>query len=304
MVSKELIKENMSQINKPEIVRFISKDLSGGAGINYLEYPHSPLTADNPDILASVNNRLYGIFIPSSSEYAKPQHLLRRIFNSRLVYPQDLRTVLLFEESSNIYRNILSLSTHCVEVLNGQSIAHLIESLNSRLSRKDLLSKSVRFHTINRIFKYQQLSHELSDFNTGYGFFEIMQDQAKEGGLIPPHDWYADRLASPLQNSYACKDSNVYFKSKNKAGIKATIDNILTYSFFRRFQFDEHSLHYDNNHDKYSDYLNCDFIDILENRAMANTMFGLGIMPVSLSTSTAFNALWDITETRMKHYGK
>lgn len=289
-------------MNKIDIINLFTEDLSNGAGIKVFAYPQSPLTIDNPDILASVNDRLYGIYIPSSVEYVKPQHLLRRILFSRLVYPPELRSVLLVDETSTAILNnkSISISTYCCEVNNGQSISHLIESLNGRLRKNEVLSKAVRFHTINRIFNFQQVFSTLDKHYKEYSVFDL------EGGthLYPQFDWYAERETHPLKNSFTYKESCIHFKSRKSSGLKESLENILTYSLFRNYQLDSHQLHYDMNRDSSADFLNCDFVNLLQNRALANTLFGQGIIPVSLSSFEEFQAVQKIANCRLSQNGK
>lgn len=57
--------------------------------------PDNYVSFSNPDYLISDEGRLYGIFVPKSEELKNVNHLLRRVYASRIAYSQNMEVVLI-----------------------------------------------------------------------------------------------------------------------------------------------------------------------------------------------------------------
>lgn len=94
--------------DRKEIIHTLEEQLDSAVGVRYIVSPQSLFVMDNPDILATCGNRIFGIYIPTQFELENIDSLYRRIYLSRLVYAHDMRVVLatddydIFQRSSQI----------------------------------------------------------------------------------------------------------------------------------------------------------------------------------------------------------
>lgn len=84
--------------DRKKIILRLEKQLEDTAGVRFLANPQSLFVIDNPDILATCGNRIFGIYIPTQFELNNIDSLYRRIYLSRLVYAHDMRIILVMDD--------------------------------------------------------------------------------------------------------------------------------------------------------------------------------------------------------------
>lgn len=232
-------------MKKSLIVKSITEALGGGAGLRYVSMPQNPLVADNPDFLVADSNRLFGIYIPSQKETINSDYLLRRIYLSRLYYANDMRTIILFNQDSPL-SNLKPLMaavhyTESFEVI--PQISQFVGSLNNVLDTRSMINKHTRKYALETLYKTQGLSDIFSEFEQG-DYVDLKLDGWNVVDALP--SWSSQRqigLKTALQQGTAI----VYSKKKGSQSVKDSLENILTYSLFRKYHLHNGQIYVNKN---------------------------------------------------------
>ena len=268
---------------KESLIEQSVRSLGNTAGVRYYAKPESPFVIDNPDIIATCGNNIFGIFIPSKAELQDIDSLFRRIYVSRLVYARDLRC-LLYLETDDIINDFRALKYSCHRLCFGDEINEInriVEGDHSNMQRK-MLSKGVRCHSANTYYAYMNAIEKTSGLNKVYRNLEL-------GDLWEPirqvNRWSDFDKQKSLKTGFESQDSILFQKKKGSSSFRQSMDNILTYALYRRFLWDDGRLYLSNDAYKVS-MLNTDMeLDIRQ----LSTLAYLGVLPVSADNEEAIS---------------
>ena len=269
-------------MKKSLIVKSITEALGGGAGLRYVSMPQNPLVADNPDFLVADSNRLFGIYVPSQKETLNTDHLLRRIYLSRLYYTNDMRTIILIDRDSSL-GNIKPLiaAVHFAESFEViPQISQFVGHLDNVLETRSMINKHTRKYALETLYKTQGLYDIFREYEQG-DYVDLKLDGWNVVDALP--SWSSQRqigLKTALQQGTAI----VYSKKKGSQSVKDSLENILTYSLFRKYHLHNGQIYVNKNWNKerpisfLNTNLNISSVPGAIDTQMASTLACLGIV--------------------------
>lgn len=220
-------------MNKSLIVRSINEALGGSAGLHYVSMPQNPLVADNPDFLVADSNRLFGIYVPSQKETLNSDHLLRRIYLSRLYYANDMRTIILIDRNSPLSNlKPLLAAVHYAESFEViPQISQFVGSLDNVLETRLMINKHTRKYALETLYKTQGLANILGDYEQG----DYVDLKLNGWNVVEKLPSWSSQKQIGLKTALQLGTTIVYNKRKGSQSVKDSLDNILTYSLFRKY---------------------------------------------------------------------
>lgn len=220
-------------MKKSLIVKSITEALGGAAGLRYVTMPQNPLVADNPDFLIADSGRLFGIYVPSQKEILNTDHLLRRIYLSRLYYANDMRTIILIDQESPLSNlKPLLAAVHYAESFEViPQIAEFVGRLNNILETRSMINKHTRKYALETLYKTQGLADIFGSYEQG-DYVDLKLDGWNVVDQLS--SWSSQKLIG-LKTAIQQGSTIVYTKKKGSQSVKDSLDNILTYSLFRKY---------------------------------------------------------------------
>lgn len=278
--------------NKKYIVITIEKQLASTAGVKYLLNPQNFFVMDNPDILVTCGNRIFGIYVPTQFELANIDSLYRRIYLSRLTCAHDMRTILIMPDNDSFQKlSILKSAVHrvfCGDEVN--EVASFVEGDQSNLSKR-MLSKIVRAHAANNYYQYEELLSKLPQ--SFYNKFKILQGENWEQAS-PISAWSDYGKIQPIRNTFETSDALIFNRKKSKTSIKRSLDSLLNYTLFRQYFCDNGQLYVNQNETRMK-ILNTDlFASSGLDSIGISTLAYLGVLPVSIDSLDQFHVICNI----------
>ena len=287
---------------KTIIVR-LRKQLENTAGVRSLVNPQSLFVIDNPDILATCGNRIFGIYIPTQFELNNIDSLYRRIYLSRLVYAPDMRIILVMDDYKSFQKSSqIKYAIHRLVVAEEvDQVASIVESDTSSLSRH-MLSRTVRNHAANNYYFYETLLSKIK-YSVEQKYEKLHREDWVEAS--PVTRWSDNKKIKSLKDTFETQEAIVFNRKKNKSSIKLNLDNIFNYATFKQYICDNGQL-YMNPEDKKMKFLNTDIFTLHNLDSLGgSTLLYLGVLPVSVSNMSQFEDIYcmglDLFE---KNYGK
>lgn len=289
--------------DRKTIILRLKKQLENSAGVKFLVNPQSLFVIDNPDILATCGNRIFGIYIPTQFELNNIDSLYRRIYLSRLAYAHDMRIILVmydyetFQKSSQIKYAIHRLAV--AEEID--QVASIVKSDNSSL-KKRMLSNSVRSHAANNYYLYETLLSKIQ-YSVGQKYEKLRREDWVDAS--PVTRWSNHEKVKSLKDTFEAEEAIVFNRKKNKSSIKQNLDNILTYALFRQYMCEDGQL-FMNPNEKKMRILNTDMFTSLHLDSIGiSTLSYLGILPVSISNMSQFDDIYSMgLDMFENNYGK
>ena len=119
--------------------------------LDFVHRPNNILSFDNPDLIfLSENNELIGCIVSSVTEHRNENHLLRRLFQIRTLYPEEMKLIVLNGE--NIKAGDI-LNHYCHFVSNSDDginlLSHVIKECDNNKSVISI-SKKIRKERMRR----------------------------------------------------------------------------------------------------------------------------------------------------------
>lgn len=270
------------QINKNVIIKSIAEALDHGAGLHFVPMPQNPLVVDNPDFLVADNSRLFGIYVPTQKETLNSDHLLRRIYLSRLYYANDMRTIILIDQDSPL-TNLKPLmgAVHCAETLDViPQIAQLVGRLNNVIDTRSMINKRTRHYALETLYRFQGLSEILGPYEQG-DYVDLNLDGWNVVDELP--SWSSQKQVG-LKTALQLGSTLVFSKRKGRQSLKDSLENILTYSLFRKYHLYNGQIYANENWDAdrpisfLNTNLNISSVPGAIDTQMASTLACLGII--------------------------
>ncbi|WP_302992913.1 hypothetical protein [Parabacteroides goldsteinii] len=289
--------------DRKKIILRLEKQLEDTAGVRFLANPQSLFVIDNPDILATCGNRIFGIYIPTQFELNNIDSLYRRIYLSRLVYAHDMRIILVMDDYETFQKSSqIKYAIHRLAVAEeiGQ-VASIVESDNSSLSKR-MLSRAVRSHAANNYYLYEMLLSKIQ-YSVGQKYEKLHREDWVDAS--PVTRWSDYKKVKSLKDTFEAEEAIVFNRKKNKSSIKQNLDSILNYVLFRQYMCDEGQLLINSNEKKLR-ILNTDMFTSLNLDSIGiSTLSYLGILPVYIGNMSQFNNIYSMgLDLFEKKYGK
>lgn len=289
---------------KKEIINSLAKQFDEVAGLRFIVNPQSFFIFDNPDIIATSGNRIFGVYIPSKNELENIDSLYRRIYLSRLVYPRDLRIILVSDDDDFIQKSpMLKKAVHRIanddEINN---VGKMIDGERGNLTRR-MLSREVRANAANNYYKYSELLSYI-DRTERVNKYKLLRCDDWVSSA-PVTRWSNYNKIRTLDDTYETSDAVVFNRKKNKSSIKQNLDSLLNYALYRQYQFNEGRL-YTNTNNNGIWILNTDIFSTTDMDSIGvSTLAYLGILPVSVQSMEDFDKIC-LTGLNLfrKNYGK
>jgi hypothetical protein len=283
---------------KKQIINNLLPLLDRAGGIRYVVEPQSPFVMDNPDVLAIVNNSVFGIYVPSSYEKKNIDSFLRRVYTSRLVYARDLKTILLFDDDEKEApgkKNLWSAFHRILETRHLEEVVSVIDS-DRKDTRIKMLSKRVRSYATETYYKYINLGYNTRQYRGK--FAEVYSEQWQE--LPKVQSWADQTRGKGIKSGYYADGSFLFSKSKTKGmSVRESLDGILTYSLFSQYSLDNGQLYIRDDKPQIN-LLNTDLLVKDEDLMWASSLAYVGVAPVSVDS---LQALSEIHKKGLKLFG-
>lgn len=281
------------QVQKKSIEKNLQVGFDKVAGIKTLVNPQNFFVIDNPDLLITKGNFLYGIFIPSKKEIKDIDNLIRRIYLSRLVYANDLRVVLVLEDSSVLIKTpILQSSCHLLAMEDQiNDIPFIIEGDNSSIQKK-MLSREIRCYAANSYYQYSKAFNATYQFANNYSNINPGGNWTK---INPIHRWSNIKKEKSVNESFQYEDKILFNKSsKNNKNLKESLNDLMTFALYSKFVMDNGLLY----RKKESNFgiLNIELLDLIrQNSLILSTLAFLGLLPTCVKSMEDVNKITEET---------
>lgn len=260
------------------------KQLLNQLTANYNKIVINPVNAvclDNPDSLVVSDHGLVGIFIPTIEEYKNTDHLLRRLWLSRMVYSEQMMPLVILDTERVEKLNLDILHSSFGNLMPFENLDDTIRFINGKVDNVRGLSQKVRqeaFLNYYTILDYCR-SKEVKPISQ-------LQDVRMNGESIPVRSWSRD-LPAFIKNTVVDADQNqVVFRKKSNQSFRNAMNSLLTYSMLRRYDYSRHSLYLNRFDDDQFLSVNTDY-DIWSGTSSDSglylrTLAFYGILPVNV----------------------
>ena len=251
--------------------------------------PVNAVCLDNPDSLLVCDHGLVGIFIPTIEEYKNSDHLLRRLWLSRMVYSEQMMPLVILDGEKIGKINLQVLESSFGNLLPFESFDDTIKFINQRVDNVRGLSQKVRqdsFLNYYHILDYFR-SKELKPISP-------LSDERPNGESIPVKSW-SRKLQTYIKNTVVDANQNqIIFRKKSNQSFRNAMNSLLTYSMLRRYDYSRHSLYLNKFDDDQFLSVNTDYDiwhgGLSDNGLYLRTLAFHGILPVNVEHEDEYRA--------------
>lgn len=254
-----------------------------------VQNPVNTVCLDNPDTLLVCDHGLVGVFIPSVEEYKNSDHLLRRLWLSRMVYSEQMMPLVIIDGEQWDKLNIDILRFSFGNILSYESIDDTVDFINGKVDIVKGLPQKVRqdaFLNYYYIMEYFRSREEkpLEQFN----------DARFYGGSLPVKSW-SRGLPTYIKNTIVDNNQNqIVYRKKNTQSFRDAMHGVLTYSMLRKYDYNRHSIYLKKWDDDQFLSINTDYDIWSDNSAYSGlylrTLAFYGILPMNVSDENDYRA--------------
>lgn len=251
--------------------------------------PVNAVCLDNPDSLLVCDHGLVGVFIPTIEEYKNSDHLLRRLWLSRMVYSEQMMPLVILDGERIEKINLQVLQSSFGNLLPFESLNDTINFINQRVDNVKGLSQKVRqnaFLNYYHILDYFR-SKEIKPIS-------LLSDERPNGESIPVKSW-SRKPQTYIRNTVVDANQNqIIFRKKNNQSFRNAMNSLLTYSMLRRYDYSKHSLYLNKFDDDQLLSVNTDYDiwhgGLSDNGLYLRTLAFHGILPVNVEHEDDYRA--------------
>ena len=109
-----------------------------------VQNPVNAVCLDNPDSLLVCAHGLVGVFLPTTEEYKNTDHLLRRLWLSRMVYSEHMMPLVIIDKEKWNQLNLDVLGLSFGNMMPFENIDDAVRFINGRVDNVKGLSQKVR----------------------------------------------------------------------------------------------------------------------------------------------------------------
>lgn len=245
-----------------------------------VQNPVNAVCLDNPDSLLVCDHGLVGVFLPTTEEYKNTDHLLRRLWLSRMVYSEHMMPLVIIDKEKWNQLNLDVLGLSFGNMMPFENIDDAVRFINGRVDNVKGLSQKVRqdaFMNYYYILEYLR-SREVKPL-------EQFDNMWFYGESIPVRSW-SRNIPTYIRNTIVDDNQNqIVYRKRNTQSFRDAMNGVLTYSMLRRYDFNRHSLYLNNWGDEQFLAVNTDY-DIWGNSDYAGlymrTLAFYGILPMNV----------------------
>ena len=253
-----------------------------------VQNPVNAVCLDNPDSLLVSDHGLVGVFLPTTEEYKNTDHLLRRLWLSRMVYSGQMMPLVIIDGEKLEELNLDVLGNSFGNMMPYESIDDTVNFINRRVDNVKGLSQKVRqdaFLNYYYIMEYLR-SREVKPM-------EQLDDAWLYGESIPVRSWSRD-MNTYIRNTVVDDNQNqIVFRKKNTQSFRDAMNSVLTYSMLRKYDYNRHSLYLNRWDDDQFLSVNTDY-DIWNDSSSYSglylrTLAFYGILPMNVGYEEEYN---------------
>ena len=253
-----------------------------------VQNPVNAVCLDNPDSLLVCDHGLVGVFLPTTEEYKNTDHLLRRLWLSRMVYSGQMMPLVIIDGEKWDELNLDVLGNSFGNMMPFESIDDTVNFINRRVDNVKGLSQKVRqdaFLNYYYILEYLR-SREVKPM-------EQLDDAWLYGESIPVRSWSRE-MHTYIRNTVVDDNQNqVVYRKKNTQSFRDAMNSVLTYSMLRKYDYNRHSLYLNRWDDDQFLSVNTDY-DIWNDSSSYSglylrTLAFYGILPMNVGHEEEYN---------------
>lgn len=253
-----------------------------------VQNPVNAVCLDNPDSLLVCDHGLVGVFLPTTEEYKNTDHLLRRLWLSRMVYSGQMMPLVIIDGEKLDELNLDVLGNSFGNMMSYESIDDTVNFINKRVDNVKGLSQKVRqdaFLNYYYILEYLR-SREVKPM-------EQFDDAWLYGESIPVRSWSRD-MKTCIRNTVVDDNQNqVVYRKKNTQSFRDAMNSVLTYSMLRKYDYNRHSLYLNRWDDDQFLSVNTDYDIWNDNSSYSGlylrTLAFYGILPMNVGHEEEYN---------------
>lgn len=203
-----------------------------------VQYPVNSVCLDNPDSLLVCDHGLVGVFIPTVEEYKNTDHLLRRLWLSRMVYSEQMMPLVILDSEKWNVLNLQIIDSSFGNMLSYESIDDTVSFINGRVDNVKGLSQKVRqdaFLNYYRILGYIRLNEAKP--------LKQIEDNWFYGESIPVKSWSRDALTYVKNTTVDNNGNQIFHRKKNTQSFRDAMNSVLTYTMLRKYDYNRHTLY-------------------------------------------------------------
>lgn len=203
--------------------------------------PVNTVCLDNPDALVICNHGLVGVFIPTIEEYKNNDHLLRRLWMSRMVYSEQMLPFVIIDDGKRKDSNIKVINESFGNMLIYDNIEDTIRFINQRVDSVKGLSQKVRQGAFADYYKILDFSRSKDNMQT-----KKLNNQMPGGKSVGIRSW-SRGSETVVMNTFVDHDQNqMFYRMQNSQSFREAMNNVFTYAMIRRYDYNRHSLFLNN----------------------------------------------------------
>ncbi len=244
--------------------------------------PVNAVCIDNPDSLFVSDNGLVGVFIPTTEEYKNTDHLLRRLWFSRMVYTEQMRPLVVLDTERYTSLNLDVLDSSFGNILPYENLEDTVKFINRKVDNVKGVSQKVRqeaflhYYYILEYFRNKEHKEILP-----------LGEERLNGESVPVKSWSRD-VPTFIRKTYVDANQNqLVFRKKNNQSFRNSMNSLLTYSMLLRYDYSRHSLYLNNWYEEQFLSVNTDFEiwggDHSESGVYLRTLAFHGILPMNVT---------------------
>ncbi len=243
--------------------------------------PVNTVCIDNPDTLLVCDHGLVGVFIPTIEEYKNSDHLLRRLWLSRMIYTEQMMPLLVLDTERSNNLNLQVLGSSFGNIIPFQNINDTVKFINGKVDNVKGLSQKVRQEAFLRYY------YILDYFrNKEQKVISPLSDVRIYGESIPVRSW-SRKLPTFIRNTFVDENYNqIVVRKKSNQSFRNAMNSMLTYSMLIRYDYYKHSLYLNNWEDDQFLSVNTDYELWTDNQPYSGiylrTLAFHGILPMNV----------------------
>ena len=203
--------------------------------------PANAVSIENPDLLLVCDHGLVGVYIPTADEYKNTDHLLRRLWFSRMVYSEQMMPLLVWDAEKTDYLNLDLICSSFGNIMPFENLNDTVKFIKGKVDSIKGISQKVRqeafLHYYHVLEFFRSKEHKaISPLNETWIY----------GESVPVNSW-SRGLPTYVRNTYIDANQNqLVFRKKNNQSFRDAMNSLLTYSMLRRYDYSRHSLYLNN----------------------------------------------------------
>lgn len=251
--------------------------------------PVNAVCLDNPDLLLVSNHGLVGVFIPTVEEYKNTDHLLRRLWLSRMVYTEQMMPLVILDSEKWNVLNLQIIYSSSGNMMPYESIDDTVNFINGRVDSVKGVSQKVRQ---DAFLNYYSILEYIRGRETKP--LKQLEDEWHYGESIPVKSWSRDGQTF-VRNTFVDDDGNqVFQRKKNTQSFRDAMNSALTYTMLRNYDFNRHTLFLNRWEEDQYLYLNTDYdiwgVQSAKSSLYLRTLAFYGILPMNVGPEEDYNA--------------